>query len=109
MHNAYGLNFVTPGIKSGLMFCFLFSTSSLMTPERLKEQVFLLAGTLLGFLAKGVCKGKKCAGLERREGEGNPVVQCLKFQISELAADLGKVHCSLFETWYILFKFPLAS
>lgn len=42
-------------------------------------------------------------------GREAAVVELLKFQISELAADLGKVHCSLFTTGYILCKFPLAS
>lgn len=42
-------------------------------------------------------------------GRDPPVLKLLKLQISALAADLGKVHCSLFTTCYILFKFPLAS
>lgn len=69
------------------------------------------------------CRGRDSSGPRRRyfakalgrqgfqrKGAGNaPVPKPLKVQISTLAADLSKVHCSLFATWYILFKFQLAS
>lgn len=58
--------------------------------------------------------GKSRSHTEISKGAGGgggkpPVLKLLKVQISVLAADLGKVHCSLFMTCYILFKFPLAS
>jgi len=66
----------------------------------------------LFFQMKVLGKGRSYTEISKGAGGGGgkpPVPKLLKVQISALAADLGKVHCSLFMTCYILCKFPLAS
>lgn len=91
------------------MSCFDFTWgSSLRISEILKEQVSLRRGGLLK--PRYFLKSPGVQGLKRKEGvEIPPALKFLPVQITELAADLGKVHCSLFGTCYIVFKFPLAS